>query len=89
MLQIKQFAAFIVGDACDPIDAVLRHVAALSSAPGGGGPGDPLGLRGDDVCFDVATRLDRGCWILVPAAVVAVVTGHVAGAYTRPLLSST
>jgi hypothetical protein len=56
-----------MGDACDPIDAVLRHVATLSSAPGGGGggPGDPLGLRGDDVCFDVATRLERGCWILV------------------------
>jgi hypothetical protein len=73
VLQIKQFAAFIVGDSCDAVDAVLRYVAASA----GGGGGDPLGLKGDDACFDVDTRLDAGCWILVPAAVVAVVIGHV------------
>jgi len=58
---------------------------------GGGGSGDPLGLRGDDVCFDVVKRLVRRCWILVPAAVVAVVIGHVVtgacqSVLRRPLL---
>ena len=75
VLQIKQFAAFIVGDSCNLVDAVLRLVAHRDVQGGGGG--DPLGLKGDNVCFDVDTQLDNGCWILVPAAVVAVITGHV------------
>ena len=87
VLQIRQFAAFIVGDSCDTIDTVLRYVAqhqsggsgglTLGDGGVGGGGSDPLDLRGDNVCFDVDTRLDDGCWILVPAAVVAVVIGHV------------
>ena len=55
VLQIGRFTEFIVGDACDGINKVLREISNL------GGDGlDPLRLNGDDVCFDVDTRMESG-----------------------------
>ena len=57
LLEISQFAAFIVGDKCDAVDALLRDYA------------DDL-LHGDDTCFDVQTSLRDGCgWLFAAAAV--------------------
>ena len=58
LLQIQQFAAFIVGDSCDGINAFLAlHMDAL--------------LDGQDVCFDlVASLLPETCWILLLAALL-------------------
>ena len=63
VLQIGRFTKFIVGDACDGVDEVTRRISNL-----GGKGSDPLGLNGDDVCFDVDTRMETGCWVLVCAA---------------------
>ena len=50
LLEIQQFAAFIVGDSCDGINEVLKMI-------------DAPGLEGDDKCFDVVATLDevRSC----------------------------
>ena len=37
---------------------------------------DPLRLNGDDVCFDVDTRMESGCWVLVCAAGCIAVVMH-------------
>ena len=71
VLQIGRFTEFIVGDACDGINKVLREISNL------GGDGlDPLRLNGDDVCFDVDTRMESGCWVLVCAAGCIAVVMH-------------
>lgn len=46
LLEIQQFAAFIVGDSCDAINVFLAEFM------------DPL-LEGDDKCFDVVAQLDK------------------------------
>ena len=58
LVEISQFAAFMVGDRCDLINKLLAKVLDKQ-------------LDGDDVCFDVVTELNRGAWLLVPAAVVS------------------
>jgi hypothetical protein len=45
LLEIQQFAAFIVGDSCDSINVILEEYM------------DPI-LDGDDKCFDVVAQLD-------------------------------
>lgn len=45
LLEIQQFAAFIVGDSCDSINVILAEYM------------DPI-LDGDDKCFDVIAELD-------------------------------
>jgi hypothetical protein len=46
LLEIQQFAAFIVGDSCDAINVILSEYL------------DPV-LDGDDKCFDVIATLGR------------------------------
>lgn len=46
LLEIQQFAAFIVGDSCDSINVILAEYM------------DPI-LDGDDKCFDVVAELDE------------------------------
>ena len=53
-----RFAAFMVGDKCDGINAILKKYLDKP-------------LDGDDVCFDVVTELNSGAWLLMPAALVA------------------
>eukprot|EP00727_Mastigamoeba_balamuthi_P002904 m51a1_g12610 hypothetical protein (882) ;mRNA; r:1378-4099 len=54
LLELRQFAEFMVGSSCDSINRVLREYFA----------GD---LRGHNVCFEVAAELTRGSWPLVVA----------------------
>eukprot|EP01125_Pyxidicula_operculata_P019199 TRINITY_DN694_c1_g1_i1.p1 TRINITY_DN694_c1_g1~~TRINITY_DN694_c1_g1_i1.p1 ORF type:complete len:571 (-),score=154.12 TRINITY_DN694_c1_g1_i1:331-2043(-) len=63
LLEIKQFAAFIVGDHCDLINALLQKYFD--------GP-----LQGNDVCFSVEATLDQGCWILFASSAVYILGGY-------------
>lgn len=62
VLEIQQFAQFIIGDMCDPINALLKpHVH------------DWPKLRDDPKCFDVVTDLKQGSWFLFSAAIVSTI----------------
>lgn len=58
LLQIQQFAAFIVGDSCDGINALLaKYMDGI--------------LEGQDVCFDlIANLLPETAWILFLAVLL-------------------
>ena len=62
LFEISQFAAFMVGDKCDGLNKLLKK--HLDGA-----------LDGDDVCFDVTTKLSGGSALLVPAAIISGVGG--------------
>lgn len=64
LLEVQQFAQFIVGDGCDQVNVFLAEYLA------------PY-LDGDNVCFDVVTTLNRGCWVLFSAAVVALICNFI------------
>ena len=53
LFEIRQFAKFIIGDRCDLINRLLDQYAK------------ELFVDGPATCFDVHTKLLRGCWILV------------------------
>jgi hypothetical protein len=57
VLEIRQFAAFIVGDKCDPINAILKEYFNQE-------------LDSDAKCFDVIATLEAGCWILFAACII-------------------
>ena len=57
LLEIRQFAAFMVGDKCDQINPILKQYFSDE-------------LLGDDICFDVVATLDKGCWILFSACFI-------------------
>ena len=63
ILQIQQFAKFIVGDSCDGLDVYLQKYL------------DPA-LHGNDVCFDVVTTLLPQSWALFTAAVTLFLWAH-------------
>jgi hypothetical protein len=58
LLEISQFAAFIVGSSCDGIDAKLKEYDVNNA------------LHGDDLCFDVQTQLYPACGMLFIAAIL-------------------
>lgn len=58
IMQISQFAAFIIGDKCDAINVILAQY--LDSQ-----------LDGDDVCFDVVATLGSECGYLFTGAVLS------------------
>jgi hypothetical protein len=59
MLQIQQFASFIVGDSCDGINEILKKYFP----------------DGDDICFDVVATIDPSSWTLfLPAILLLVVS---------------
>lgn len=60
LLEIQQFAAFIVGDACDSINELLEENWDEE-------------LHGDDKCFDVVAILLTDIWTISTAAVLMVV----------------
>ena len=60
LLEIQQFAAFIVGDACDGINEWLEENMDDE-------------LHGDDKCFDVVAILLDDMWTIATAAVLMVV----------------
>eukprot|EP00475_Leptophrys_vorax_P003121 TRINITY_DN1180_c0_g1_i1.p1 TRINITY_DN1180_c0_g1~~TRINITY_DN1180_c0_g1_i1.p1 ORF type:complete len:481 (+),score=144.49 TRINITY_DN1180_c0_g1_i1:475-1917(+) len=59
LYELKQFVAFIIGDKCDSINALLSRFAGGS-------------LGGEDVCFDVKAELAPKCWVLLLAAILGV-----------------
>lgn len=63
VLEIQQFAAFIVGDKCDAINGLIEQYFDKA-------------LGGDDKCFDVTATLDHGCWILFCAVLIAMFAGQ-------------
>ena len=61
LLEIQQFASFIVGTSCDGINTYLQEY--LNTA-----------LDGDDLCFDVVTALYPACGMLFFAAFLLAIT---------------
>lgn len=57
IVEISQFAAFIVGDKCDFINPFLEKFFDKT-------------LDGHDTCFEVQAYLQSGCWILFAAAIM-------------------
>eukprot|EP01038_Epipyxis_sp_PR26KG_P004475 gene4475-6326_t len=60
LLEIQQFAMFIVGDSCDGINAILAQYM------------DPY-LDGDDTCFDVIAQLKQDSWVLFIASLLLLI----------------
>jgi hypothetical protein len=63
ILEIQQFAAFIVGDSCDKINVYLEKAFMDQK------------LGGDDICFDVVAFLKGDAWMLFLAAGLILVVG--------------
>jgi hypothetical protein len=57
LLQLSQFAQFMIGDKCEAINPFLEKYF------------DTV-LDGDDTCFDVVAILEPGCWILFGASLI-------------------
>ncbi|CAE7853808.1 unnamed protein product [Symbiodinium microadriaticum] len=55
LLEIEQFAEFIIGDSCDEIDKLLKQYFDDQ-------------LNGDDTCFEVTASLKTDFWVLCFAA---------------------
>lgn len=66
VLEIRQFADFIVGDKCDGIDALLAKSPLAHQLPGG-----------VTTCFDVDSTLRAGFIVLAVAVVISTITGQV------------
>ena len=64
ILQISQFAAFIIGDKCDAINSVLEEYFDEK-------------LDGDDVCFDVIATLGPQCSYLFIGALMSTLTSWI------------
>jgi len=64
LLEIRQFAQFIVGDKCDMVNVILKEYFINL-------------LSGDDRCFDVVATLDKGCWILFAACGIYLIVATV------------
>jgi hypothetical protein len=62
LMEIQQFAAFIVGENCDAINAALAEFYDEE-------------LEGDDKCFDVVATLKSDAWLLYIAAFMLIVAG--------------
>jgi len=58
LLEVEQFAQFIIGDKCDGINVLLAEFFDKA-------------LDGHDKCFDVVATLAKGCWVLFGAVVVS------------------
>jgi len=68
ILEISQFAKFIVGDKCDQINVLLKEVSEV--LPWLYPPSEQM------ICFDVKTKLLNGCWVLFGASLGAIVIGQ-------------
>jgi len=64
VLEIEQFAQFIIGDRCNLINEILKqHFDGV--------------LKGNDKCFDVQTKLYTGCWLLFTSAIIYLISAFV------------
>jgi hypothetical protein len=62
LLEIRQFAAFLIGDKADVLNPFLKK---YFDKP----------LQGDDKVFDVIATLTEGCWLLVASTVIQFLVG--------------
>jgi len=62
LLELQQFAQFILGDRCDKINPLLEKYA------------QPL-IGSDYKCFDVAASLKTGCWVMFSGCIIYVFVG--------------
>jgi len=74
LLEIQQFAAFIIGDKCDGIDKILEKYFVDQ-------------LDGDVTCFDVIATLESGCWLLFGACIIYVAVGSLVIRTTHKILT--
>mmetsp|Transcript_46696 Transcript_46696/g.117526 ORF Transcript_46696/g.117526 Transcript_46696/m.117526 type:complete len:1072 (+) Transcript_46696:19-3234(+) len=65
VLEIRQFAAFMVGHRCDLLNEIVARSPIAKQ------------IEGAPTCFDVISELKPGLYILSVAAIIAVVTGQV------------
>jgi len=63
VLEIQQFAQFIIGNKCDLINEILKKYFHNQFGQG-------------DVCFDVVATLTSGCWTLFTACIVYLISGN-------------
>lgn len=59
--QLPQYAVFMLGDECKPIDPSLPYFADL--------------IVGDSTCLDLVPNLEAGCYVLLLVTVVGVGCG--------------
>lgn len=64
LLELGQFAQFLVSGKCDGINVILKKYFDEA-------------LDGDDTCFDVISTLDSGCWLLFASSVIYLFTSVV------------
>lgn len=64
LLQLRQFALWIVGDSCDFINPFIEKYL------GDVVPGDP-------VCFDLVAKLDNGSWVLLAACIIYIIASYI------------
>jgi len=67
LLQLPQFAAFIIGDRCDFINRILRDRNIF----------DPKYYHYEPVCFEVKTELLKGSWLLIGGSIAYLITAAV------------
>merc|ERR1711871_1605199 len=66
LLELSQFAAFIIGDKCDAINELFQdYMPDLFNRP-----------NDHAICFDVISQLDSGCILLFGSAVIATLVGQ-------------
>ncbi|EAX89982.1 hypothetical protein TVAG_124530 [Trichomonas vaginalis G3] len=75
VLEISQFARFMVGDKCDQIDPIIKMFFA----------NEPL-INGHETCFDVVTTLNEGSWYLFSAAVAHTIATLLVNFFARKAL---
>lgn len=64
IVEIEQFAQFIVSGKCDGINEILEKYFDVP-------------LNGDDTCFDVKATLQQGCWLMFSACIIYNVTAFI------------
>jgi hypothetical protein len=69
MLQIKQFANFVVGGGCLQFNTILAAIGTGQTSDSSSS--NPSGRQIDDECFDLDTYFEPGCWLLVSSALMA------------------
>eukprot|EP01105_Mastigella_eilhardi_P004643 TRINITY_DN161_c0_g3_i1.p1 TRINITY_DN161_c0_g3~~TRINITY_DN161_c0_g3_i1.p1 ORF type:complete len:1067 (-),score=233.61 TRINITY_DN161_c0_g3_i1:1526-4726(-) len=63
LMEIGQFVDFMVKDSCDGINALMTQYFS--------------DVVSDDKCFDVVAKLRGGCWLMLAACIVYVITAVV------------
>lgn len=65
VLEIRQFALFMVGDKCDLFNKILEQLPMSKD------------FEGSATCFDVVSELKTGLYILTAASIIALITGQI------------